>query len=257
MSDFFTDPAPPRPTPVLRPLEPRRVAAGRGWRWIVDAFYIVRTQPLTWVLMSLAYLVLAIVAGLVPVVGDAVVSLLSPVFVAGFILAAIKAEQGGELEVGDLFAGFRSRVGPLVVLGAAYLLLILVALLGAVLLAALFGAGTGLLTGDGLADGADPAASLGLVLVVALPILVAVVLASMAYWFAPALIITRDIGVLDAMKLSFKASLANWPAMLVASLALAMLLFLAVLPLFLGLLLWMPVVWVCYYTSWKDVFGDA
>ncbi|RXZ43831.1 BPSS1780 family membrane protein [Crenobacter cavernae] len=252
MSDFFTDPAPPRPTPVLRPLEPRRVAAGRGWRWIVDAFYIVRTQPLTWVLMSLAYLVLAIVAGLVPVVGDAVVSLLAPVFAAGFILAAIKAEQGGELEVGDLFAGFRSRVGPLVVLGAAYLLLIMVAVLAALLVAVAFGAGTGVLTGATPADAESVGPALMMV-----PLLIGVLLVSLAYWFAPALIVTRDIGVLDAMKLSFKASLANWPAMLVASLALAMLLFLAVLPLFLGLLLWMPVVWVCYYTSWKDVFGDA
>ncbi|KZE28915.1 BPSS1780 family membrane protein [Crenobacter luteus] len=241
MSDFFTDPAPSRPPPGARPSAPRRVAAGRGWRWIVEAFELVRAQPLTWALMALAYFAITLLLSLLPLVGDVATTLTAPLFTAAFVLAAVKVEQGGELEIGDLFAGFRVRTGPLLLLGVAYLLSMAFAAGAALLIAAAAGLG---------ADARGPA-----LLLAALPLTVAVLLVSFSYWFAPALLVTREVGVLEALTLSLKAALANWLPLLFATLSLLLLLLLALLPFFLGLLLWLPLAWVCYYTAYRDVFA--
>ncbi|UGA39964.1 hypothetical protein JOS77_11625 [Chromobacterium haemolyticum] len=58
---------------------PRKVAFGRGWRWIVEAFYIVRQQPLTWILLALAYLVINFIVSMIPLLGGPLSFFLAPV----------------------------------------------------------------------------------------------------------------------------------------------------------------------------------
>ena len=72
---------------------PRKVAFSRGWRWIVEAFYIVRQQPLTWILLALAYLVINFIVSMIPLLGGPLSFFLAPVFAAGFILAAKRASK--------------------------------------------------------------------------------------------------------------------------------------------------------------------
>ncbi|OWY41104.1 hypothetical protein CEK28_02205 [Xenophilus sp. AP218F] len=232
---------------------PRRVAALRGWRWCIEAFYIVRQQPLTWILLALAYLVIHFAVSYIPVVGGPITFFVAPVFAAGFVLAAHKSEQGGELELSDLFAGFKRAPRQLINVGMLYLGLLLLALLLLSFLVPLLGVHvpTGAAAPQSLADIEGP---IGLLLILGA---VLVFLVSTSYWFAPALVALTGAGAWRAIRLSLRAGLANWLALLLASVALSALLLLALLPLGLGLLLWFPVMYVTAYTSWRDIFADA
>jgi hypothetical protein len=63
------------------------------------------------------------------------------------------------------------------------------------------------------------------------------------------------LGPWQALRDSFRGGMANWQAVLLSAFMLAVLLFLALLPLGLGLLLWFPVLYVTAYTGWKDLFA--
>ena len=233
----------------------RKVGAGRGWRWCVEAFHIVREQPLTWVLLSLVYLLIHFAVNLLPVIGGLVGALIGPVFAAGFVMAARKSERGEELELADLFAGFRLMPGPLLQVGALFFALMLAAMLALVAVGAASGVTSGLLGGHPQIQ-AHSEALLGLVLALVGLMTVVMFIVSLCYWFAPSLVALGGVAPWQAIRSSFSAGLSNWAPLLVAGLALSLLGLLALVPLGLGLLLWLPVVYVTAYTSWKDIFGQ-
>ena len=76
----------------------------------------------------------------------------------------------------------------------------------------------------------------------------------MATWFAPALVFFHDMKPLDAMKASFAAGAKNWLAMTIFGVFLVVVLFFAMLPLSLGLLLLLPVFSGAVYASYRDIF---
>jgi uncharacterized membrane protein len=77
----------------------------------------------------------------------------------------------------------------------------------------------------------------------------------MAFWFAPALIVLRGDEPLAAMTTSFRACLRNVPPFLIYGLLGLVFMILACIPLFLGLVVLIPVALATLYTSYKDVFG--
>ncbi|SMF29658.1 BPSS1780 family membrane protein [Pseudogulbenkiania subflava] len=248
MSDFFTSP-PGTITPTSPP-QPRQVGAAHGWRWIVESFLIVRDQPLTWALFALAYFGLHLLVSSLPMIGGLLAFLLGPLFAGGFVLAAARAEHHDELGVADLFGGFRRAGQALFGVGLLYLALLLAALLGFGVLLRLLG-GTvptpEMMSAPGHVGTMMASMLLGGVIVFVV---------NLAYWFAPALVVQNGLAAWPALKLSIRAGLVNWPAVLTCGLMLTVLFVLAALPLFLGLLLWFPVVYVTGYTAWKDVFGQ-
>ncbi|KMN49617.1 hypothetical protein VL04_15585 [Chromobacterium violaceum] len=232
----------------------RKVEADRGWRWFVEAFQIVRQQPLTWVLLTLVYLLIQIALSVVPVLGDLASALIGPLFAAGFVLAAAKSERGEELELADLFAAFRLMPGPLLLLGAMIFGLMLALIVIGVAMGVSGGLMGGLL-GKATASSASTMATGGAVIVLALLVMVGGVLVGMAYWFAPTLVALNRVEPWPALRASLKACLSNWLPLLVASLVLGVSCLVALLPLGLGLLLWLPVAFVTAYTGWRDVFA--
>ncbi|AXE29904.1 hypothetical protein DK842_08385 [Chromobacterium phragmitis] len=231
---------------------PRKVAAGRGWRWFVEAFQIVRLQPLTWVLLTLVYILIQIGLSIIPLLGDLASALIGPVFAASFVLAAAKSERGEELELADLFAAFRQMPGPLLLLGAMLIGLMLAIIVAGVALGASGGLMTALLGKGSISDTGIGAGAVALLVIVAG---VGGALLGMAYWFAPALVALSRLNPWPALRTGLKAGLRNWLPLLVVSLVLMVSCVLALLPLGLGLLLWIPVASVTAYTGWRDVFG--
>ncbi len=78
----------------------------------------------------------------------------------------------------------------------------------------------------------------------------------MATWFAPALILFGGARPVTALGVSMKAVLRNWAALLVNGLAIGGMLFLAALvPLMLGLLVAMPVLFGSLYASYQAIFA--
>lgn len=227
----------------------RPVEAGRGWAWIASGWELFKRQPGMWIGITLLLAVILVVASLIPIVGGVAITLLAPVFAAGVVIGCRDLDEGKDLEVGHLFAGFRSRTGTLIGVGAVYLVISLI-----VMLVVGLSMGVGMMTMMGAGDPAAMA-EMGITIVLAVLIVFALMLpVIMAVWFAAPLVVFHDHGVMDAMKASFTGCLRNIVPFLIYGVVMFLLAFLASLPLLLGWLVLGPVLLASIYTGYRDVY---
>ncbi|OQX12780.1 MAG: hypothetical protein BWK76_17160 [Desulfobulbaceae bacterium A2] len=147
----------------------------------------------------------------IPVLGGVFDVILMPVLVGCLILRAEGQHRGEALRLSCLFQGFMQYLSPLFVLGFCGLLLYLLIffIIGAVLFS-LYLMG---MPGESLGAGSSRMPfNLAVAGVVGVPL---VVLATMAFWFAPCLVTLREDTALVSIKLSFRATRKNWAAFLV------------------------------------------
>ena len=223
--------------------------AGHGWAWIVESWRLFKRQPLLWIGMWLVFVVIMIGAGIIPLLGALLTGLFWPVFVAGFVIGCRALDEGGELEFRHLFAGFRERVGTLLGVGA-------LTLLASFIIGMVVGLGVGVGAFTAMKGDAETMAALGgttmlLMVLLTVALLVPVM---MAAWFAPALVVFQQEGVIDSMKQSFGACLKNIVPFLLYGVLFLLLGVLASLPIFLGWLVLGPMLSASVYTSYKDIF---
>ena len=232
-------------------MEPRGCGAGRGMGWISDGFRLFLASPGIWIVNFIIFSVITLVLGVIPLV-SLVGNILGPIFSAGLLFGARQLDEHQELKVEHLFSGFSENGGKLAGLGALTIAMgIGIALVIFLLLFAVVG--TAALT-DPTADAAQWGISAVLAVLAGLALTVPIL---MAYWFAPALIIFHDVGVFDALKLSFVGCLRNIVPFLVYGLVMGVAMIIAVVPLLLGLLVLVPVIFGSMYASYRDVFTDA
>jgi hypothetical protein len=238
---------------LTAPLQPRSVDAGRGISWWTDAWALFMKNPGMWIVLALVFLVIFIVLSVIPLLGSIAASLLTPVFVGGWMLAARKVEGGGKLEVGDLFAGFQDKLTPLLVIGALLLAASLVIFFTVGALG--FGAVMGMVVGGSQHSSGGMMAALGAGFFALVAGLVLGALVAMAFWFAPALVVFRNLAPVDAVKASFAANLKNLVAFLVFGVVYIVAAMVASIPFGLGWIVLIPVSLLAVYVSSKDVFG--
>jgi hypothetical protein len=226
--------------------EGQTVPAGNGWSWITSGWELFKQQPGMWILVIIIFLALMIVAGVIPIV-NLVVGLLGPVFVGGLMIGCRAIDEGGELEVGHLFAGFREHAGKLVLVGlfnvGAWLLVVVVIFL-------LAGASAFTMRHAGADVGAGAASAVlgGLIgLALGIPIY-------MAIWFAPALVTLSGLEVWAALKASFSGCLKNIVPFLVYGVMAFVLAIVASIPFMLGWLVLGPVIIASVYTGYRDIY---
>lgn len=228
----------------------RPLAAGRGWAWIVEGWNLFKRQPAMWIGVAVLLAVIFIVLAVIPLLGSLAAVVLAPVFGAGLVIGSRAIDEGGNLEIAHLFAGFRERFGTLATVGLIYL--------GASVAIALV---VGLATGAGVwtlvGSGADPASmgAAGATVVLAFLVMMALMLpVMMAVWFAPPLVVFHELAAGEAMRQSFVACLRNIVPFLVYGVILLLLGMLASLPFALGWLVLGPVMAGSLYTSYRDIF---
>jgi uncharacterized membrane protein len=229
--------------------------AGDGVKWIGDGWPLFAKSPLMWILALLILVVIAVIMNLVPIIGSLAYQIVTPVFYAGFTVACRAIERGGDFELEHLFAGFKTRFTSLMVIG----LIILIGMMMIFLVFAFF-VGFGVL-GAVLAGNTDNivTALAGSALMIMLGLLVMLALMVpllMAYWFAPALVIMHGVAPLEAMKASFGACLRNFIPFLLYGIVMAVLCFVALIPLGLGLLVWIPLSFTSTYAAYRDIFTE-
>lgn len=225
--------------------------AGRGWEWIAAAWGLFKRQPGLWIGTGLLLAVVLFGLAVIPFLGAVLPTLLWPVFAAGVAIGCRALDEGGELEIGHLFAGFRERVGTLIGIGALSLAATLVVVLA-----------VGLVLGAGMfammSGGGDPevvAAAGGATMLLAVLIMIALLLpVTMAMWFAPPLVVFHELGAIEAMKVSFVGCLKNIVPFLVYGVVMFALMLLATLPLLLGWLALWPVIVASVYTAYRDIY---
>jgi len=234
-----------------------RVPAGRGVDWWTQGFRNLFAPGMAgvWIGMVVVFIVIAIVAQVVPLVGSLAGAALSFVMTGGLMLAARKSTAGTAPDFQDLFAGFGPRLGPLVIAG----LLVWVASFVVGLLMVLFGVG-GLMGSFGSAMGGMRGLSMSLgvgalaVLLVGLLLFIPI---SLAAWFAPALVMLRGIPPVEALKASLAASWANLGALTVYGLLFIVFSIVASIPFGLGWIVFLPVCFLSTYLAYVDLLGDA
>lgn len=227
----------------------RSVDAGRAIEWLKQGWEYFMKNPGVWIAMAVILLVIYFVLGMIPFLGFLASSLLAPVLTAGMLIGCKSLADGGELRIDQLFAGFKQNVGNLVVVGVLNLVgFFLIGLVVAFLVggAALTGGMIGQGRGAGVAAGGFMLAML-VAFALSVPLL-------MAIWFAPALVVFRDVGPLEAIKASFAACLNNIVPFLVYGVITFVLFFIAVLPLGLGLIVLMPVILGSIYAAYVEIF---
>src|SRR2546430_13881845 len=97
------------------------VPAGHGWTWIAGGWELLKRQPGTWVAIAIIAIVIFIAYYFMRAFGTILGILLTPVFTAGFVIGAKALDEGRELKIAHLFAGFTNRFGDLIAVGARYL----------------------------------------------------------------------------------------------------------------------------------------
>jgi len=250
------------------------VPAGHGWNWVLTGFRLFRKSPAMWAFLTLSYIMLMQILGMIPVVGWFAATVLIPTFSASFMIASRELDHGRKLGFNLLFSGFKSNLPALLRQGGLYLasglaILGLCALIDGGLLLQLMVFGekppAAAFEDGSLAGAAMLAAALYM------PVLA-------AFWFAPALSAWRELPAMQALFYSFFATLSNWRAFFAYGLALALLSVICSLTLFvLALLLrgllgdksqsafilvmlpvmlsYVPILFASFYASYRDVFA--
>lgn len=235
--------------------DPRGVEAGRGTAWISEGFGMFKQSPLIWILIVIVLFVIQILLAFIPVVGQIVGNLAWPIFTAGIMAGCAAMDDGDELSVSHLFAGFTEKLWPLLGLGAMYFVMVLAVGILVGIMAAVMGVGiAGLAETQGGVPGGEATAMGGLALavLVGLALFIPVI---MAIWFAPALMMLADKGVFESLKLSFTGCLKNIVPFLIYGIVAFILLIIAMIPVGLGLLIMVPVLMAAMYISYKDIYG--
>lgn len=232
----------------------RNVPAGSGWVWVTAAFGLFRRNPLIWTALNLVLLLIGAGLLMLPVIGAYVLYLLTPVFLAGIVSAAHELESGRDIEIAHLFHGFRRNSTQLVTVGGVYLV-------GQVLISGVMltvgGPEFQQMVAKGMADvdatqlTPEALSRITMAMLVGMALFVPL---AMAIWFAPALVLLGNQPGFRAMVFSVMACLRNILPFLIYGVLTFLLLVLAVIPFGLGLILWIPVMLLSMYTSYRDVF---
>jgi uncharacterized membrane protein len=229
----------------------RAVAAGRGLSWFSEGWDLFKQSPLLWIVNFLVFMFVFIAIELVPLIGSIAGMLLAPVLGAGIMIGARAVHRGEGLEVGHLFAGFRERTGPLVVVGLLYMVGTAVILLVVFAALALIGVSVMGMGARGNLEALGVGVLLAILIVAGLSIPLV-----MAYWFAPALVALNGFTPLEAMKTSFFACLKNFVPFFVYGLVGFVLAVAASLALMLGWFVLAPVWMASMYAAYRDIFYD-
>lgn len=240
----------------MRALGVTRPPAGAAVEWMKTGFQLFAPAVVPWMGMSAAFFLAAFGIGLIPVVGPLALELLSPFLVAAYMAAAQAAERGEPTGLIHVGAGFYRGRNALLVIGVIYLVAHLVVgqvmtFIGGDAVERLLALSVRPQEMDpeemrALLDRAMPALLTGAVLFT--PLL-------MATWFAPALALFEDFPPGKAMFWSLWACLVNWRPMLLYGFLLSLLGMVAlVIPLGLGLLLFLPLAMTSTYAAYRMQF---
>lgn len=173
----------------------------------------------------------------------------------GINLVFFKKRRGQPVEFGDLFKGF-DYFGPSLVATLLYVVPIIAVVVPAYLL---FYVGMILsVAAQSASDEPNPAAAMGVFIMFMIFILVMVVLIlliSVGFTFSYALIVERKLQGFDAVKLSFRAAMANFWRLLGMMILTGLLGLGGMLLCYVGLFLVFPISYAAIDVAYEQVFG--
>jgi hypothetical protein len=211
-------------------------AALRWWSWGWDTF---KADAGNWVVTGIIIFAVLIGLNIIPIIGPIIGNVLYFLMLSGFFLMASAADRGESISAGDVFQGFSHRPGAILAVLGIYL-------------GAMFVGGFGIAAIAGVGGG-EQGVVIGIVILVILMIPL-----GMAVGFTPALLsLHTELGVAEAMQMSFFGCLKNILPFIVWGLLMIPLAIPVILTCGLGYLVLIPVMMLSMYKSYKDVFLEV
>lgn len=221
----------------------------KGLDWLSAGYQLFRKHPVEWILTMIVGFLIMLAIQLLPKVVSLVSSFTTFIWLGGLLLGCHAVRQGKAFSTRFLFEGFKTYLFPLTLLSGINFMVMFVlsyTLLGSVYLEMISGEIT------------DPSVLLGPEITFKMLVILAIYLPfTMTLWFAPALIVFQNMPVKTAMIESFKGCYKNvFPYLLYGVLSLFFYV-LAVLPLGLGLLVFVPTFIASIYLAYEDIFTSS
>lgn len=234
------------------------VAFRRCFVWLGAGWYAFKVNLGAWLVLSILFLLVPLLLGMLPFVGILLIALFMPLLLAGLLITAHKSLTGGLAQVEDMLVAFNEEGfrRPLLLLGlmsVAATVLLLVALfpLSGEVLKALYFPGSETRVGEEwLLLSTTSALSLFLQAGVIMIIL-------MGFFYATPLIVFEAQDPLDAVAISLVACLKNIVPLAIFTVMATGLGALALFAFGLGFLVLIPVLTAASYASFRDVFDPV
>ncbi len=247
--------------------EPDKCGVTRGIKWFSYAFTIFKDNLLTWLAISVIYGIIISVLDLRFVL-KIIAFFVMFHFTAGFIFVSALQEEGEQPNIGDMFAGFRHKFVPLLLLTLLEIVFIIIISFIAGFALSMIISGLDIMSIMREALQMQKVFS-GYIIFLLLIMMIPFIVLLMALWHAPALIMLHDISPFQAMKMSFKGYLRNMlPFTLLGLLMVVFIIMLIILAIFINLLtvslgfsgsdfiFWLmsPLFAIMTYTSYRDIW---
>ncbi|MFV2060846.1 MAG: BPSS1780 family membrane protein [Gammaproteobacteria bacterium] len=205
-----------------------------GAIWVIDGFRNFMISPFTWSLVVFLYLAMLGTLSMLPFV-SIISSIIAPIFLAGLMLCARENKEQQTFQVKQLFQGFSLNGGKLAGLGALNLgvmivLFMIIGIIAVVILLGNIGSVENFITMlENNSFSQNDALQFILVILIATLFIIPI---TMAFWFAPALVIFHDVDIFASLKLSFMGCLKNVMPYLIYSLVYLLVYVIAAIPIF-------------------------
>ncbi len=239
-------------------MQPQSVETNHTFAWLGTGWRCFMANPVTWIVIFIILIVIAVVLQFIPLIGPIAFSLITPALAGGLLYAAKDAVEDRPIEIGYLFRGLtdETKRTPLLILGVIWLG---VSVLFTVALWMVAGGTLGMGVMTGAMNGEPNPAALGaigfgivLAFIVALAFSI-VIFALMVY--AIPLVIFSDTAPIEAMKSSAHASIINIIPLLVFGIIYVVLTVIAAIPFGLGFLVLGPVTAGALFASYQDIYS--
>lgn len=212
----------PRYQPMVGPPFGVGEVLSAAWRTLFS-------QPGTLIGASLLYMLIAVAASFIPIIGGLTSIFLGPLYVATVYLF-VRAARSQPVHVGDMFQIFGPRYWPLLVIYLLFTIAIVAAGIPTII-AVVAGVMVGI-AGNGSSGAMTVAFIVG-----GVGVLLGVVLSmfvTMRLWFATTLYLDAPVGSLDiieALKMSWRSTARSWPTLVAAQLIMVVIVVLSFLML--------------------------
>ena len=222
----------------------RHVSANRGVEWISAGFTLFMKKPAEFAIAGVLLFVGRFILNYIDLIGDGLTTMLGVVAVGAFMFACKAIEDGQD----PIAAAQKAlAVTPLIILGlVAAAIGIAVGILSTAMVAMVFGlafispffaVGMGALTGL-------------FMMLISIPMI-------MALWLAPGLVVMKGTQPIEAIRLSFAASIKNFVPFIIFYVLAAVASFVGSLLFGLGLIVVFPVLMCATYVAYKDIFASV
>lgn len=242
-------------------MEIKKLNAARGWTWVKQGYQLIMRNPLLSITLALAGTLAMFFTISIPLFGPLLAVMLLPLLMAGYMRVCRALEEEEEVELAQLFAGFKQHTSGLIALGGYTLLGLLISSMAMMLIG---GEALNKLL-ERFQSANDPqilvhaissagsAVALGLMLGFAL-----VCMLMMALQYAPMLVFFSNVPPSLALRVSMTGFLRNLIPYTVYSLLIqAIGLVLSWLPFGIGLIAFIPLCFTSLYVSYRNIFPFA